>query len=216
MQDVSSSIEAFVESGDHIILLIDGNSNMISSDLQLFLSSLHLHEVILEKHGTNGPETHRKNTTSTTNDRTWASVGIQVALTIDAYRWTLHLFKYSGKTCHSFIDLECKNYTAKTPDWSLITTGCFITLLTRSMSSQKLKNWQFPKVYKALDELWCQFVRFAQDMCSKIRSGNAPFSLVLKKASQLIRVWSLPVNKNLGKRPAPDFFEDLLRKPDWR
>jgi hypothetical protein len=79
-QNVSSSIEAFLESGDRIILLIDGNSNMISSNLQLFLSSLHLHEVILEKHGTNGPETHRKNTTRTPNDRTWASVGIQVAL----------------------------------------------------------------------------------------------------------------------------------------
>jgi hypothetical protein len=74
--DLCSSISKLKEAGDHIILMLDGNTDMRISDLQQSLSSCHMREVILQKHGTNGPSTFRRNTTRTPIDGIWATQGI--------------------------------------------------------------------------------------------------------------------------------------------
>jgi exonuclease III len=78
LQDLSKEIQTFMETGDHIILLIDGNTNMKRSDLRSSLESLTLREVILEKHGLNGPSTFRRNNSKSPIDGIWASPGISI------------------------------------------------------------------------------------------------------------------------------------------
>ncbi len=78
LQDLCHDIGLFLEAGDHIILLIDGNSNMKQSDLKSALTSCSLHEVILAKHGTEGPSTFRRNNTNNPIDGIWASPNIEI------------------------------------------------------------------------------------------------------------------------------------------
>jgi hypothetical protein len=51
LQDLSKEIEAFKAEGDHIILMLDGNSDMRSGEIHQSLTSCCLCEVILERHG---------------------------------------------------------------------------------------------------------------------------------------------------------------------
>ncbi len=57
IEDFTSSISEALKKRDHVIILIDGISNMKSSDLQLALAQLHLREAILDKYGLEGPKT---------------------------------------------------------------------------------------------------------------------------------------------------------------
>jgi hypothetical protein len=77
--DLKVAINQFLEVGDHIILMIDGNSNMKSSDLSNTLSQLSLKEAILDKHGLQGPATHKRNATSSPIDDIWISPGLEIS-----------------------------------------------------------------------------------------------------------------------------------------
>ncbi len=78
LQDLCSEIKDFKEEGDHIILLLDGNTDMRRSDLQYSLENCQLREVILEKHGTQGPSTYTRNNTNTPIDGLWATPSIEI------------------------------------------------------------------------------------------------------------------------------------------
>jgi hypothetical protein len=78
VEDLCKTIKEFLSSGDHIILLLDGNSSMKSSDLSLALNACTLREVLLDRYGTNGPSTFIRNTTRTTIDGIWATPGIAI------------------------------------------------------------------------------------------------------------------------------------------
>jgi hypothetical protein len=79
LQDICEDIRAFWETGDNIILLIDGNTDMKHGDLKLAFERCNLREVILEKHGLNGPSTFRQNNSKTLIDGIWASPGISIS-----------------------------------------------------------------------------------------------------------------------------------------
>jgi len=49
--DLCNKISSALEIGNHVVLLIDGNSNMKGSDLSKALQQLPLQEIILSKHG---------------------------------------------------------------------------------------------------------------------------------------------------------------------
>jgi hypothetical protein len=56
--------------------MVDGNSNMKNSDLKTALENLALTEVLLKKHGLNGPSTFRRNNSKHPIDGIWASPNI--------------------------------------------------------------------------------------------------------------------------------------------
>jgi hypothetical protein len=62
--DLKDEIQKSLDAGDHIVLLLDGNSSMKGSDLSNVLQQLSLKESIISKHGNSGPATHKRNTTS--------------------------------------------------------------------------------------------------------------------------------------------------------
>jgi hypothetical protein len=47
--DLIEQLQEFIQAGDNIILMLDGNSNMKDSDLQKALHKIDLEEAILEK-----------------------------------------------------------------------------------------------------------------------------------------------------------------------
>ncbi|MFN9981150.1 MAG: hypothetical protein ACK53Y_14585, partial [bacterium] len=76
--DLATELKESLTAGDHIILMMDGNSNMKNSDISKKLQELTLREVILERHGRKGPATHKRNATSTPIDGLWMSQGLQI------------------------------------------------------------------------------------------------------------------------------------------
>jgi hypothetical protein len=62
----------------YIILMLDSNSNMRQSDLQLALGALHLREAILSRHGDLGPEKFHRNKNRTPIDGIWVSSGLVI------------------------------------------------------------------------------------------------------------------------------------------
>jgi hypothetical protein len=78
IEDLVQAIISFQNNGDHIILMVDGNSDMRNGDLASALTSRNLREVILDKHGHNGPSTYRRNTSNTPIDGIWASPSINI------------------------------------------------------------------------------------------------------------------------------------------
>jgi len=78
LSDLIVDIKKFLDMGDHIILMLDGNSNMKGSDLSRALTQLSLVEAILERHGSDGPATHKRNSTKTPIDGIWLSPGLKI------------------------------------------------------------------------------------------------------------------------------------------
>jgi hypothetical protein len=64
--------------GDHIVLMVVGNSNMKNSDLRSALGQRSLHKVILNKHGMKGPATHKRKSQSTPINGIWTSQGLTI------------------------------------------------------------------------------------------------------------------------------------------
>lgn len=67
-----------MEEGNHIILLIHGNSYMKGSVLSKALQDLSLVEAIMQRHGMNGPSTFRRNQTDNQIEGIWISPNSQV------------------------------------------------------------------------------------------------------------------------------------------
>lgn len=70
-------VKNFLDTGDHIVLMLDGNFNMKHSDLKSALKALSLRELFLDKHDMDGPSTFRRNNTNHPIDGIWASPSIQ-------------------------------------------------------------------------------------------------------------------------------------------
>jgi hypothetical protein len=78
IQDLCEAINGFKSEGDHIILLLDGNSDMHKGPLAVSLSECNLREVLLDKYGLNAPSTYRRNQTPTPIDGIWASPNVNI------------------------------------------------------------------------------------------------------------------------------------------
>jgi exonuclease III len=76
--DLILEIQKFLDLGDHLILMLNGNSNMKNSDLSKSLSQLSLSEAILGRHGNDGLATHKRSSTGTPIDGIWFSPGLEI------------------------------------------------------------------------------------------------------------------------------------------
>jgi hypothetical protein len=76
--DLEEELTSFLAAGDHIILMIDGNTNMKRGDLYESFTQLSLREAIIDKHGSNGPATHKRNSNSILIDGIWITPGLPI------------------------------------------------------------------------------------------------------------------------------------------
>jgi hypothetical protein len=78
LKDLEVAIKTFLDAGDHIMVMLDGISNMRKGDLFNSFTQLSLMEVIIDQHGNSGPATHKRNSTSTPIDGIWLSPGLSI------------------------------------------------------------------------------------------------------------------------------------------
>jgi hypothetical protein len=78
LSDLCDLIKEFIDTGDHIILLIDANTNLKRSDPQQALQELSLKEAIRERHALQGPSTFWRNNMDNPIDGIWMSPGLEI------------------------------------------------------------------------------------------------------------------------------------------
>jgi hypothetical protein len=77
-QDICSAINNAHDKGDHVILILDGNSDMKESALKVSLEQCTLQEVILKCHGMQGPSTFKHNKTKEAIDGISTTPGLEI------------------------------------------------------------------------------------------------------------------------------------------
>lgn len=233
--DLVEQLKVFIEAGDHLILLIDGNSNMKNSDLRTALEEIHMKEAILQKHGLLGPATHKRNSTSSPIDGIWTTPGI--AIERGGYFAYDEVVMNTDHQC-LWIDVPfssvfghdlppAKRRTARRlhcKDPRLVEN--FIKLYHQfadplqlfervnqlDLHAKTLPRSQVIAEYEELDLLQCQATAFAEAKCRKLRTGQVAFSPEINEARSLIRAWSLLVNKSKGRKVSSRMLSRVLKR----
>jgi hypothetical protein len=76
--DLTEEITKFKATGDHLVVMLDGNEDMRRGDIHRHFTNLQLREVILQKHGMQAPSTYRRNTKDIPIDGIWATYSLDI------------------------------------------------------------------------------------------------------------------------------------------
>jgi len=196
---------------------------MKQSDLKMALEQLHLVEAILDRHGLDGPATHKRNSTSIPIDRIWKTQGLQIKR--GGYFGYNEVFMNADHRC-LWLDLAftsafghdlplARKITPKRlhcKDPRLVDN--FINLYHKFAASLQLfdrvqhlyanaKTMSKAEViaaYEDRDLIRCQATAFAESKCRKLRTGQVAFSPELNEARMKIKAWLLLVSKAKGRK----------------
>jgi hypothetical protein len=237
VDDLSSQITLMMEQGDHVIVLIDGNSNMKAGNMSITLQALTLREVILERHGTEGPATYKRNSPSlqsTVYGRCKESRLQEAFFQYDEVFPNTHHrclwvdLTYEMAFGHNMAPLskkKARKLHCKDPR----IVDNFNSLFCEYPETHKLfervikldqKKFVSRRAtiteYEELDALRCKAAAFAEAKCRKLRKGNVAFSPELNMARMTIRAWTLVVKKVQGKRVSSRLLSRALKKANLK
>jgi hypothetical protein len=214
--DLIANLTKFLEEGDHIILLIDGNSNMKCSDLSNALSNINLKEAILDRHGYQGPATHKRNSTSSPIDGIWISPGLDISkggyLEYDQVFPSDHrcvwmdisftsafghnmppLFKRHPRRLHCKDPRLVQNYIKLYHQYAG-PIELFKRVQDFEKQAQHMSRSEIIKEYEVLDFLRCEITANAERRCRKLRTGQVAFSPELNACWLKIKAWTLLIS----------------------
>jgi hypothetical protein len=206
IQDIGAAIASAFEAGNHIILLLDGNSNMKDSALKNGLEMCNMREVILQRHGVNGPSTFRRNKNKSAIDGIWASPGIEIKA--GGYLEFDELIQNTDHRC-LWIDLTFtaafghnipavtrpKTRRLHNKDPRIVANYCkrYEELAGKFNMEERVKRLNeesnIPMTaaqkyeYETLDAIRCDITAHAEKKCRKLRKGQLAFSPALQIAS---------------------------------
>lgn len=209
LSDLIVDIKKFLDMGDHIILMLDGNSNMKGSDLSRALTQLSLVEAILERHGSDGPATHKRNSTKTPIDGIWLSPGLKLerggyfeydevipsdhrCLWVDL-SFTMAFGHNMPPLCKRQLRrLHCKNPRLVENFINLYHQFARpLNLFHRIQELEKkaafMSKSEIINEYEELDSLRCEATAFAEKNCRKLRTGQVAFSPELNESRLKIK-----------------------------
>jgi hypothetical protein len=233
--DLVKDLQNFIELGDNVILLIDGNSNMKQSDLKAALEQLDMTEVIIGKHGSDGPATHKRNAASSPIDGIWGTPGIVIdkggyfaydedflntdhrCLWIDvpftvAFGHNLPpARKQTPKRLHCKDPRLVDNYIRLYHQFAA-PLQLFQRVKLLDESVWFLTKNQVIEEYEELDALRCEAATFAKGKCRKLCTGQVTFSPELQAARNQITAWVHLVNRAKGKKVSSRLISRLLKK----
>lgn len=208
--------------GDHIILLIDGNSNMKNSDLKNTLEEeCTLTEAIMAKHGTNGPSTFRRNNTKNPIDGIWVSPSLSIQAggyfaydtlimnTDHRCLWVDIAYTTAfGHNMPAIVRPAARRLHCKDPRLVANYVRAYKNFIKKHRLSAKVKKLKEEASYpldelgkftlEEIDSLRCKGVAMAEKKCHKLRMGQEAFSPQLQQASRAIKAWSLLEKKERG------------------
>jgi Reverse transcriptase (RNA-dependent DNA polymerase) len=235
LQDICAEIREFMEWGDQVILMLDGNTDMRYSDLSSAFESCQLKEAILDKHGHNAPSTFRRNNTDTPIDGIWASPGIKIAKggyfpydsaflgTDHRCLWLDISFTVAfGHNMPAIIKPVTRRLHCKDPRIVTNFTKRYETLAKRYKLRERVEALDsiatYPLAlehqyeYETLDKLRCEITASAEKRCRKLRMGQVAFSPQLQKACRCIKAWSLLQKKQKGMKVSSRLLQRSLKK----
>jgi hypothetical protein len=243
LDDISEEVAFRTSKGYHIILLIDGNSNMRNSDLSRAFASLNLRDILLEKYGLNGPSTHARNTSRAPIDGIWAFPGIDIMAggylnydevfngTDHRCLWIDHHYTTAfGHIMPRIVKPHMRCLTCQDPR--------IVKNFNRSLHQLYIKHNFLHKVreldnqatyplsqhhilqYEDLDRLCCQCIAKAEKGCRKQRTGQVAFSPTIQSAKNNIATWRLLMKRYKGGRVSSHLLCRQLKKcnlpSSWR
>ncbi len=209
LSDLIVDIKKFLDMGDHIILMLDGNSNMKGSDLSRALTQLSLVEAILERHGSDGPATHKRNSTKTPIDGIWLSPGLKIErggyfeydeVIPSDHRCLWVDLSFTMAFGHNMPPL-CKRQPRRLHCKDPRLVENFINLyhqfarplnlFHRIQELEKkaafMSKSEIINEYEELDSLRCEATAFAEKNCRKLRTGQVAFSPELNESRLKIK-----------------------------
>lgn len=223
-----------MDAGDHIILLIDGNSNMKNSDLSNDLSLLTMKEAILEKHGRHGPSTHKRNANSTPIDGIWVTQGLEILSSgyfgYDDVFPSDHRCLWLDPTFQAAFGHNMAPLSKRTPrrlhckDPRLIQNyiklfhqyasplNLFDRVKEREKRASSLPKSEVIQEYEDIDILRCQAVAFAERYCRKLRIGQVAFSPELNASQMKIQAWLLLMSRAKNNKVSSRLLKRRLKK----
>jgi len=233
--DLVKDLQKFIELGDNVILLIDGNSNMKQSDLKAALVQIDMEEVIIGKHGLDGPATHKRNATSGPIDGIWGTPGI--VINKGGYFAYDEVFLGTDHRC-LWIDvpftvafghnlpptrkrtpnrLHCRdprlvdNYIRLYHQFAA-PLQLFERVKLLDENARFLSKTQVIEKYEELDALRCEAAAFAEGKCRKLHMGQIAFSPKLQAVRNQITAWVHLVNRVKGKKVSSRLISRSLKK----
>jgi hypothetical protein len=235
LDDLVDQITEFIDKGDHVLLILDGNYNMKNSDFSKALQQLTMEKVILKRHGLNGPATYKRNLTNTPIDGIWATQGIcienggyfayeEVIMNTD-HRCLWVDIPFSSIFGHSLPPSKRRNARRlHCKDPRLVEN--FIRLYHQfaaplklfervnllEINAKHMSKSQLIEEYEELDSIRCQVTASAEAKCRKLRTGQVAFSPELNEARSIIKAWSLLVNKAKGQKVSSRMISRALKK----
>jgi hypothetical protein len=213
--DLKEEITKFQESGDHIILMLDGNEDMRKGPLSNILSTLRLREVILQHHGCRAPSTYRRNNKDIPIDGIWASHSLEIkvggylafnelitgcdhrALWIDidyqnafGYAGNSPIIRPSARRLNNRNPHIRNNFNSRRKGYANKSNLAHrIATLENSINGEL--SWDQIVEYETIDNLRRDHIRRAGKRCRKFRKGNVPYSPTLQEARNKVKGWSL-------------------------
>jgi hypothetical protein len=215
--------------------MLDGNCSMKNSDLSSALEQIHMEEVILKRHGKEGPATHKRNSTSTPIDGIWATSGItierggyfaydEVIMNTDhRCLWVDTPFpsifghslppakRRNAKRLHCRDPRLVENYIKLYHQFAS-PLNLFKRVNTLDANLNHMSKFQIVSEYEELDNIRCQTTALAEAKCRKLRTGQVAFSPELNAARLLIKAWSLLVNKTKGRKVSSRLVSRTLKQ----
>ncbi len=208
---------------------------MKQSDLKNAFNSLTMKEVILDKHGLQGPSTFRRNNTKTPIDGIWATPNISIlaggyfdydevilntdhrCLWIDVSYITafghtmLTIIKPAARRLHCKDPRLVDNYVQTYKKFILKNNLLGKVRKLKMISSHPLSS-EGKHLYEEIDGLRCKGVKLAEKKCRKLRMGQVAFSPQLQKAGRIIKAWCLLDKKARGLRVSSRLISRSLKK----
>jgi len=232
--DLEEELNKVMETGDHIILMLDANSSMKDSDLSRTLSNIYLKEAILDRHGMQGPATHKRNSTSTPIDGIWVSSGLDIlkggyfaydevvpsdhrCLWIDVSFVTAF-----GHNMPPLCKRQPRRINCKDPHLVQNYINLYhkfakpIDLFKRVQEFEKrapyMSRSEVIQEYEALDLIRCEATQYAERRCRKLKTGQVAFSPELNESRQRIRASLLLVSKAKKVKVSSRLLKRSLKK----
>jgi len=234
LTDIQEEVNSFLEAGDHIILLIDGNSSMKASDLCTALQRVSLREVILDRHGLQGPATHKRNSTGTPIDGIWMSPGLSIEkggyFAYDEVLPSDHRCLWVDITFMSAFGHNMAPITKRKPkrlhcsDPRLVDNYIHLyhqfanplKLFEQVQAFEKLASFlsknEIAQRYEELDAIRCEATTFAEKRCRKLRLGQVAFSPELNMSRLKIQAWLLLIARTKKRKVSSRLLKRSIKK----
>jgi hypothetical protein len=235
--DLLLEIQKFLDLGDHLILMLDGNSNMKNSDLSKSLSQLSLSEAILGRHGNDGPATHKRNSTGTPIDGIWFSPGLEIQrggyLEYDAMLQFDHrclwvdlsfqnafghnmapIHKKQARRLHCRDPRLVQNYIHLYHQLAH-PLNLFQRVRDLEQRAPLMSKLEVIHEYETLDALRCEVTASADRRCRKLRTGQVAFSPELNANRMRIKVWLLLIAKLKNRKISSRLIKRSLKKRQY-